>query len=81
MNKTLALIIITLVTSCKHNNEVVVNPIIENEKPTETIESFVCVDENEEQLSCKYDQDCCDGFVCVIDRAKGINKRFCEYEQ
>ena len=41
---------------------------------------YVCEDpETGKQLECKYDEDCCEGFVCVPDRSVSRSTKFCEH--
>ena len=41
---------------------------------------YVCTDENDEPLKCTFDSDCCEGFVCVPDRALGHRTKTCAHE-
>lgn len=76
------LLIGLVVICCNSPNEPPQSPATKAQEPVEeAVSTFVCVDENDEQLACSYDLDCCEGFVCVIDRSKGRDKKFCEYNK
>lgn len=41
---------------------------------------YVCHDpETDEPLECTYDEDCCEGFVCIPDRGKGKYAKTCAH--
>ena len=54
-------------------------PQVEN--PPEERYELVCTNESGEPLACVYDDNCCEGFVCVKDPQGGRRARFCTLDK
>ncbi len=73
MKNLIKLVVVFVLTSCSAAPV----PKVVSAEVDETETYTVCEDTNGKTLECTFDEDCCEGFVCVPDRELGKYTKTC----